>query len=433
LLRDLRYAFAFAEFQGTHAMTMLSPYRVLDLSDERGLLCGQLLADMGADVIKVEPPGGSPAREIGPFLDDTPGPERSLFWWSYNRNKRGITLDLERPAGRELLKRLAARADFLIESSTPGRMEAAGLGYGELEKINPALIYVSITPFGQDGPKALYADADLILMAASGPLVLTGDDDRPPVRLSVPQAYLHASSDAAVAALVAHHERVRSGRGQHIDVAAQASVAMATQSYVLAAPLGSPEARRISGGVKFAGLELPLVWPAKDGYIAFTFLFGTALGVFTRKFMEYVCAQGFCDEATRDKDWIAYTELLFSGKEPVSEFERVKKLVAAFTASLTKSELLQLAVERGFLMTPVTTIEEVVKSSQLQARGYWQPMEHPECGRSIIYPGPFAKFSATPIEYRRRAPLVGEHNREVLAEAGVGAAELERLAREGVV
>jgi crotonobetainyl-CoA:carnitine CoA-transferase CaiB-like acyl-CoA transferase len=414
-------------------MTMLSPYRVLDLSDERGLLCGQLLADLGADVIKVEPPGGSAARAIGPFLDDTPGPERSLYWLSYNRNKRGITLDLERPAGRELLKRLAARADFFIESSAPGRMAALGLGYAELAKINPALTYVSITPFGQDGPKALYADADLILMAASGPLVLTGDDDRPPVRLSVPQAFLHACADAAVGALAAHHERMRSGRGQHIDVAAQASVAMATQSYVLAAPLGSPEARRISGGVKFAGLELPLVWPAKDGFIAFTFLFGTALGVFTRKFMEYLCAQGFCDEATRDKDWIAYGEMLFSGREPLSEFERIKKLVADFTASLTKAELLRLAVERGFLMTPITTIEEVVKSPQLESRGYWRSVEHPECGRAIVYPGPFAKFSATPIQYRRHAPLVGEHNREILGELGLGGPELERLAREGVV
>jgi crotonobetainyl-CoA:carnitine CoA-transferase CaiB-like acyl-CoA transferase len=304
-------------------------------------------------------------------------------------------------------------------------MAALGLGYEELAKINPAIIYVSISPFGQDGPKALYADADLILMAASGPLVLTGDDDRPPVRLSVPQAFLHACADATVAALAAHHERVRSGSGQHIDVAAQASVAMATQSYVLAAPLNSPEAQRMSGGVKFAGVEIPLVWPAKDGYIAFTFLFGTALGVFTRKFMEYICELGYCDEATRDKDWIAYGELVFSGKEPLSEFERIKKL--------TKAELLGLAVERGFLMTPITTTEEVVKSPQLESRDYWQTVEHPESGRSIVYPGPFAKFSATPIRYRRRAPLVGEHNREVLGEIGVGGPELDRLAGEGVV
>jgi len=231
-------------------MALLSPYRVLDLTTERGLLCGQLLGDLGADVIKIEPPGGSPARRLGPFLDDQPHPDRSLYWWAYNRNKRSITLDIDRPEGRDLLKRLVPSADFVIESFNPGEMAGRGLGYDDLAALNPAIIYTSISAFGQDGPKATYADSDLILMAAGGPLILTGDDDRPPVRLSVPQAYLHASTDAAVGALVAHHESILSGRGQHVDVAAEESVAMATQSYVLAASLGSVEARRMSGGVK---------------------------------------------------------------------------------------------------------------------------------------------------------------------------------------
>ena len=188
-------------------MAMLTPYRVLDLTTERGLLCGQMLGDMGADVVKIEPPGGSAARAIGPFYNDAPHPDRSLYWWAYNRNKRAITLDIERDAGRELLLRLVERADFFIESDNPGQMARHHLGFDDLAKINPALIYVSITPFGQDGPKASYADSDLIIMAAGGPLILAGDADRPPVRLGVPQAYLHASADAAVAALAAHHER----------------------------------------------------------------------------------------------------------------------------------------------------------------------------------------------------------------------------------
>jgi crotonobetainyl-CoA:carnitine CoA-transferase CaiB-like acyl-CoA transferase len=415
-------------------MTMLNPYRVLDLTTERGLLCASILGDMGADVVKVEPPGGAPARMIPPFVDDEPHPDRSLYWWAYNRNKRSITLDLERPQGRELFKRLVERADFLIESFDPGYLAGIGLGYNALSAINPALVFVSITPFGQDGPKAHWADSDLILMAAGGPLILTGDDDRPPVRISLPQAYLHASADAAVAALAAHHERVHSARGQNVDVAAIQSVPLATQSYVLAAALGSAEARRMSGGVKFGPLEIPLVWPAKDGYIALTFLFGSALGVFSRKLMEYLCAQGFCDEATRDKDWIALGELLASGKEPLSEFERLKQIVSTFTRSHTKAELLQLAVERGYLMTPVTTIEEVVHSEQLKSRGYWQTVEHPELGRAVRYPGPFAKFSGTPIEYRRRPPTVGEHNREIFAgELGLGAERASQLQREGVI
>jgi crotonobetainyl-CoA:carnitine CoA-transferase CaiB-like acyl-CoA transferase len=415
-------------------MSMLSPYRVLDLTTERGLLCGQMLADLGADVIKVEPPGGSSARNIGPFYKDAPHPDRSLYWWAYNRNKRAITLDIERDAGRDLFCQLVERADFLIESQNPGYLPQHNLGFADLAKINPALIYVSITPFGQDGPKANYADSDLIIMAAGGPLLLAGDADRPPVRLPIPQAYLHASADAAVAALAAHHERTRSGLGQHVDVAAVQSVAMATQSYILAASIGSTEMTRISGGVKLGPIEFPLVWPTKDGYVAMTFLFGSALGVFTAKLMRFICEQGFCDEATRDKDWIAYGEQLFSGAEPLAEFDRVKELVRDFTRSRTKAELLELAVERGFLITPVTTIEEVVESPQFASRDYFQKVAHPELGESFRYPGRFAKFSASPIEYRRRPPTVGEHNSEIYRdELGLPEGEIAKLARAGII
>jgi crotonobetainyl-CoA:carnitine CoA-transferase CaiB-like acyl-CoA transferase len=415
-------------------MSMLSPYRVLDLSTERGLLCGQMLGDMGADVIKVEPPGGSPARQLGPFYKDQPHPNRSLYWWAYNRNKRSITLDIERDEGRDLLRRLVERADFLIESHNPGYLSERDLGFTDLARISPALVFVSITPFGQDGPKATYADSDLIIMAAGGPLILAGDEDRPPVRLSIPQAYLHASTDAAVGALAAHHERTRSGLGQHVDVAAAQSVAMATQSQILAVPLRSPEMRRISGGVKVSGIDIPLVWPAKDGYVAMTFLFGSALGVFTAKLMRFICEEGFCDEATRDKDWIAYGEQLFGGAEPISEFERIKELVRDFTRSRTKAELLDLAVERGFLITPVTTIAEVVESPQFRSRNYFQSVAHPELGESFLYPGPFAKFSATPLEYRLRPPTVGEHNSAIYRdELGLSDREIAELTHAGII
>jgi crotonobetainyl-CoA:carnitine CoA-transferase CaiB-like acyl-CoA transferase len=189
----------------------------------------------------------------------------------------------------------------------------------------------------------------------------------------------------------------------------------------------------MSGGVKVGPLDIPLVWPAKDGFIALTFLFGSALGVFSRKLMEYLCERGFCDEATRDKDWIGLGEQLFSGAEPISEFERITGIVRTFTRSHTKAELLQFAVEKGFLMTPITTIEEVVKSPQLESRGYFQAMEHPELGRKFLYPGPFAKFSATPLQYRRRPPTVGEHNREIYGELGINDAELASLAEKGIV
>ncbi len=413
---------------------MLSPYRVLDLTNERGLLCGQILGDLGADVIKVEPPGGSPARKLGPFFQDQPDPNRSLYWWSYNRNKRSITLDLTRAEGREILFRLAKDAHFLIESDNPGHLASLGLGYQDLAAKNPALIGVSITAFGQDGPKASYADSDLVILAAGGPLVLTGDDDRPPVRVSVPQGYLHACADAAVAALAAHHERCFSGLGQHVDVSAQQSLAIATQSSILAAPLDADQYRRASGGVKAGNLVAQLVWPAKDGWISCTFLFGSALGVFTTKLMRYLCEQGCCDEATRDKDWIGFGQALATGVEPISEYDRVRGILSAFTARHTKAELLSLAIEKGFLFAPISTIAEVAESPQLRARDYFQEVEHPELGRSFRYPGPFVKFSESPIRYRLRPPLIGEHNREIYCgELGISEREISELQTRGII
>lgn len=413
---------------------MLSPYRVLDLTTERGLLCGQILGDLGADVIKVEPPGGSPAREIGPFYEDEPHPDRSLYWWAYNRNKRGITLDINAAEGRDVLRRLVKGAHFFVESDMPRYFAERGLGCDDLAAINPGLVYISITPFGQDGPKAGYAESDLVIIAAGGPLMLTGDDDRPPVRVSLRQAYEHAGAEAAVAALIAHHERQRSGRGQHVDVSAQQAVAQATQSRILDDTIGDSETRRLSGGLKVGPLNVRLVWPAKDGYVAILFLAGSAFGPFTRRLMEYIHEQGFCDEATLDKDWMSYDVLLLTEQEPVEEYDRVQRVVEDFTKTKTKAELLDLALDRRFLIGPVTTVEDVVDSEQLAARQYWRAVEHPELDRSFRYPGLFAKLSATPIGYRRRPPTVGEHNREIYVdELGLTDEEFGDLQTKGVI
>ena len=176
---------------------LLSPYRVLDLTDERGLLCGKMLADLGADVIQVEPLGGNPARRLGPFFEDDVRPEKSLFWWAYSANKRSITLDIETVDGGNLLLKLAAEADFLIESFSPGYLARLGFGYPDLQALNPGLVMVSITPFGQDGPYADYLATDIVGMALGGFMSLTGDSDRAPLRLSFPHFYLHGSAAGA--------------------------------------------------------------------------------------------------------------------------------------------------------------------------------------------------------------------------------------------
>src|SRR5262245_11176992 len=247
-----------------------------------------MLADLGADVIQVEPPGGAAARRRGPFAGGVADSERSLFWWAYARNKRGVVLDLDEEAGREELLALARSSDFLIESFAPGEMERRGLGFARLAEENPALIVVSITPYGQDGPKAGWAATDLTLLAAGGPLSLTGDEDRPPVRVSVPQAYLHAGAEAAVGALVAFHERLASGRGQHVDVSVQQAVTIATQAYILADAVRARTNHRTAGGVRAGRMRVRLTYPAKDGHVSIAHLFGSTIGPATRRLMAWV-------------------------------------------------------------------------------------------------------------------------------------------------
>src|SRR5574342_488204 len=327
---------------------MLRGYRVVDFTDERGLLAAQILADLGADVIHIEPPGGSRARRRGPFVDDREEPDGSLLWWAYARNQRSIVLDLEDDGDRTTLSRLLAGADFLIESESPGVMEARGLGYPSLRHDHPSLIYVSISPYGQSGPKASVPATDLTLTAASGLLFMTGDADRPPVRVSATdQSHLFAGVEAALAALVASQYRLRTGRGQWVDVSAQQALNAGTQSDALSAFVGDRYTTRSAGGHVYGGVRLRLLYPAKDGFVSIAFLFGTTIGAGTARLMQVIHERGFCDAATCNKDWIGYAELLTSGVEPLEEFERVKQIVERFTRSMTKTELLQLAVERN--------------------------------------------------------------------------------------
>jgi crotonobetainyl-CoA:carnitine CoA-transferase CaiB-like acyl-CoA transferase len=252
--------------------------------------------------------------------------------------------------------------------------------------------------------------------------------------MSVPQAYLHACLEGAAAALLANHERHRSGLGQHIDVSAQQAVALATQAYILSAPYGEAEIQRMAGGVKIGPFNIRLLWPAKDGYVAITYLFGTAFGHFTKRLMDWIYEEGMCDEETHNMDWVRFGGELFAGGEAIATFERLKLLVEDFTKTKTKAELLQGALQRTLLIAPVSTIDEVVNSPQLAARNYWQEITHPELEQTFKYPGPFVKFSETPITYRRRPPLVGEHNREIyMDELGLSERQLADLQDRGVI
>src|SRR5204862_4759605 len=218
---------------------------------------------------------------------------------------------------------LVSGADIVIESG------ALPIDLAALRGADPALITVSITPFGRGGPKDEWVATDLTVVAAGGPLVMAGDDDRPPVRMAVPQAWLHAGADAACGALLALAERVSSGLGQHVDISGQISIAQATQSFILADSLHATKMERFGGGVRAGEVHLPLVFPAADGHVAITFLFGTAIGPFTARLMKWICECGFCDEITRDTDWIGYGGELIGGKVSREDWESLCRVVAA--------------------------------------------------------------------------------------------------------
>ena len=218
---------------------------------------------------------------------------------------------------------------------------------------NPALVVVSISAFGRTGPKADWLASDLTLAAASGQLVLTGDQDRPPVRISEPQVFHHAAADAAVAAVVALTERARSGRGQHVDVSAQQAFVAATQGMMLAAAVGSAEAERMAGGLRAGPYELRLVYPATDGHVTITYLFGDMIGPYTQRLMSWVHEEGHCSDELRDVDYVSFFELLYTDQLDAGLLKQATDAVAALTATKTTAELFAEARRRRLLIAPV--------------------------------------------------------------------------------
>ena len=255
---------------------MLKHLHALDLTDDKGFLCGKILADLGVNVIKVEKPGGDVARSIGPYYGGKPDPEKSLYWWAYNSNKKGITLDIESEKGRELFKKLVNKADFVIESFPPGYMDELGFGYAELSKNYKKLIWAAITPFGPQQPYRNFKDADIVVMGMSGTLYQTGESDGPPVHISMPQACMHAGADAAVGCMMAYYQREKTGEGQFVDVSMQQSAGWFQANAVPVYELQGNIMKR-SGAFR-SGTSSQVaqrqVWKCKDSYVFFNIIGG---------------------------------------------------------------------------------------------------------------------------------------------------------------
>ncbi|MBW2090796.1 MAG: CoA transferase [Deltaproteobacteria bacterium] len=406
---------------------MLSPYRVLDLADEKGSFCGKLMGDMGADVIKIEKPGGDSARNIGPFYHDEADPEKSLYWYSMNTSKRGITLDIDKPEGADIFKKLVATADFVVESFPPGHMDKLGLGYSDLEKLNPGIIMVSVTPFGQTGPFKDFKGPDIVMWAlGAGPFLRSFDSpDRPPFRISHhPQTYFHAGTEAVVGALVALYHRGNTGEGQHVDVSIQECVNWH--------PTGDWDLnKRVQKrGATLIPVRVMHIWPCKDGYVMWRYTGGPMAKRHSIPLVKWMADEGMADDWLKNFDWDN-----FSHYQTTQEIiDRMEEQTINFFMTHTKAELMEGAIKYRIMLYPISSVADLIESPQLAYREFWQEVEHPELGVTIKYPGKWANNSETPPVISRRAPLIGEHNQEIYEkDLGISGEDLQELSRAGII
>lgn len=422
-------------------VTALGDIRVLDCADEKGLYCTKLLADLGADVIKIERPGGDPARFIGPFYHDEPDPQKSLYWFQFNTNKRSITLNLETADGREILKKLAEKSDVMVETFSPGYLDDVGLGYSDLRLMNPGLIMASITPFGQTGPHRDFEASDIVAQAMGGIMYLAGYPDDPPNLLYGSQTYHMASVQAACGIQTALYVRELSREGQHIDVSMQEAVSIAQESAMQTYDLRGEIRQRTGHSGLVPAHPAMGTFECKDGYVNIFMFTGQWLDL-----LDWMESEGMAGDLKQKHQGVieklndlffifglvmdreAYTRFLKDEYPPVDTYLR------EFLKNHTKQELYDGAQQRRLQLSMVSTVEDLLENPQLEALGYFVDVEHDELGASIKYPGAPFNLSETPWRIIRRAPLIGEHNEEIYEkELGFSREDLILLKQSGVI
>ena len=401
---------------------LLPPYRVLDLSGPEAVFCGKLLGDYGADVVRVEPPGGDPSRARGPFADDVEGPERSLYFLFYNTNKRSITLDLQSDRGRDLFRRLVAGTDVVVESYPVGYLDSLGLGYESLRAINPGIVMASVTPFGQTGPWKDYKSNDLIALAASGFMQITGEPDGPPMRQGNDQSHFPGAQFAAASILAAlYHRDFGDGEGQHIDVSLQeALITYYTDAHpALAWMLLGDNVTRVGAT---STLVIPLgAYPSSDGWIS--------AGIITPR--EWDALSGWIYEVTGNEEVL--NEAYKGGNQDRAPYnDLITALVIDFTTRYTSEYLFHEGQRRNLVFIPVNTVSDLLADPQLEASNFWFGIDHPETG-TLQYPqGVFDSEEVSPAT--SAAPILGQDNDAIYTgELGLSHEELSSLKDEGVI
>lgn len=398
---------------------MLQGLRILELSEPQTMLAGLMLADLGADVITVEPVAGAAGRRMGPFLSGRIGVERSLTWHALNRNKRGVTIDVHSVDGQDAFRRLAATADAVIESS-PARFKDLG---------DQGLVHCAVRPFSVDGPKAGYAWTDRTIEAAAGVPQQTGDADRAPLMIPVPQAMMEAGAEAAIGVLAALAARARDGMGQKVDVSMRAAAMLSAFSLPYFAQ--SPERPPLRGKHRhaIAGVETPTVMPCQDGFVQVSIAFG-GFGGITRNMAVWAVQQGTLDATIAEIDWSTFEANLgpHSGGQLAA---LVAGLQAAF-GQRTKREIGDAAREYGFFAAPLMDMADISTFAQYRERGIWlrQPLID---GVEIDAPTQVMRTSGHEVTLRYPAPRLSEHTQSLLVEAGLSDAEVQALFHHQVI
>jgi len=385
----------------------LTGYRVLDLADSRGAYCSKLLADLGADVIKIEPPEGDPGRSVPPFAGDVPHNEKSLYFLHRNANKRGLTTDLHTPEGKALLKKLVKTADVLVENASPDYMKNLGLDYSVLRDINPELVMASMTEFGPGGPYRDYRGSNLVDFAMSGVMITSGFPGKTPCLVPGSQSQDSASLIAAIGILAALYMRSTTGKGQHIETSVHEASRIGLYPWLLstythlmneAADGGvAPQAETRMGDSVYP------VFPCKDGFIRL-------IALTPRQWDAMVRVLGN-PEVLLLPEWRNLVYRIFNA-------DAIHPIMTEHTSQYTMQELFEAGHREGVPVAPIFSVEDFVNSPHTRARGFFVEMDHPVVG-AALYPGPPYRWSETVASIRRPAPCLGEHNQEILQEADI--------------
>lgn len=412
------------------ADSLLSGFGALDLTDEKGFVCGKILAALGVETIKIEKPGGDPARGIPPFLHDAPDPEKSLYWFAFNTDKRSITLNLDASQGQELFRKLVERADFVLESFTPGYMDSLGLGYEALSRVNPRIIVTSITPFGQKGPYAQYKGSELIASAMGGVLATNGDPDRAPLREGPDSIYFRANAAAALGTVIAHYYREITGEGQQVDVSLQEVAASRTSTNLVVWEFDKRLIKRNSTVRTIGARATQWLWPCIDGYVFWPYMGGPGGAPTNRALSKWIDDDGLENPLSQVTNW---DEFDFASL-PKAELEVQQEAIRKFFMNHTKKEITEEGLKRGINACAINSLADVLENLQLKARSYWVDLEHPELGIKLTYPKYFFLSNQTENFIRRRAPLIGEDNDEIYTnELGLSSTEVAALKEAGVI